>query len=825
MPVLRPYTFSFITLASIQGLRLLSRAMPIPLMRRIRPLKQTWKIVVAVVLLVAGVTRADNELRRERLAELIKNLDAQIVPSDQRDEMRSMVRSNLRRRVQEANDRSREQWSKIETREQWEAFRNPRIEALRRSLGDFPDPPKRLNLRVTGKLDGDGYRIENVVYETRPGLWATANLYVPAKPTKSMPGILLCHSHHRPKEQGELQDMGMTWARAGCVVLVPDHLGHGERRQHPFRSVADYDGEFRVSRQDYYFRYDTGMQLHLVGESLIGWMVWDLMRGVDVLLSRKNVDTKKIILLGAVAGGGDPCAVAAALDGRISAAVPFNFGGPQPETRYPLPEDSETSFNYAGSGSWESTRNLRSSAAEGFLPWVIVSSIAPRRLIFAHEFNWHRERDPVWKRLQAVYGLNDAEDKLAYTHGRGELRGRPPEATHCTNVGPFHRRRIHEVLRHWFEIDVTPETEFQKNLASEKLQCMTDETRDEVQPQPLFKLVSQLADAKLSAARKRRDQMTPAEKRNQMRDQWRSLLGVVKPNSEVGIREVESMSQTDEITVQRLVLECQPGISVPMILLAPREVGESNITVVALAHAGKEVFLRKRSHEIAELLDKGASVCLPDLRGTGVSRGGLDHGQYSAATSRSSTELMLGGTTVGTQLSDLQAVVTFLRLRISDSKTEPRIILWGDSLSEVNSPRANFNMPRRIDGRPNQSEPLGGLLAMLGALLDQEIAGVYVRGGLANFRSVLQHQQVSIPHDVVIPSVLTTGDLSDVAAALAPRTLRLEGLVDGLNRRLPIDAAKKEYEIALQSYRKGGKADNFIISETTTSPAALLPMN
>ena len=55
-----------------------------------------------------------------------------------------------------------------------------------------------------------------------------------------MPGILIAHSHHRPKTQGELQDMGMTWARAGCVVLVIDQLGHGERADHPFQNEQNY---------------------------------------------------------------------------------------------------------------------------------------------------------------------------------------------------------------------------------------------------------------------------------------------------------------------------------------------------------------------------------------------------------------------------------------------------------------------------------------------------------------------------------------------------------------------------------------------------------
>ena len=47
----------------------------------------------------------------------------------------------------------------------------------------------------------------------------------------------------------------MTWARLGCAVLVPDHLGHGERRQHPFIREDSYPGPFKLGRQDYYFRY------------------------------------------------------------------------------------------------------------------------------------------------------------------------------------------------------------------------------------------------------------------------------------------------------------------------------------------------------------------------------------------------------------------------------------------------------------------------------------------------------------------------------------------------------------------------------------------
>ena len=49
------------------------------------------------------------------------------------------------------------------------------------------------------------------------------------------------------------------------------------------------------------------------------------MRGIDLLLGRKGIDKEKIIVLGSVAGGGDPAAVVAALDSRVTAAAVFNF--------------------------------------------------------------------------------------------------------------------------------------------------------------------------------------------------------------------------------------------------------------------------------------------------------------------------------------------------------------------------------------------------------------------------------------------------------------------------------------------------------------------
>ena len=267
------------------------------------------------------------------LTDALKQLDASVLSSDDasRKQHQRMLPDLASRLLREANQASTKVWRGIDSREAWQRFADDKVAALTRAIGGQSDSHEAPNVHVSRTIDGEGFHIRNIAFASRPQFYVTANLYVPDPLPDAAPGIIIQPSHHNPKTQGELQDMGMTWARAGCYVLVMDQVGHGERRAHPFATDNDYPRPFRRSRQDYYFRYNTGMQLHLVGDSLIGWQVHDLRSGVDVLLDQKNIDPKRIIMMGSVAGGGDPAACASAIDKRITCAVIFNFGGPQPE--------------------------------------------------------------------------------------------------------------------------------------------------------------------------------------------------------------------------------------------------------------------------------------------------------------------------------------------------------------------------------------------------------------------------------------------------------------------------------------------------------------
>ncbi len=715
-------------------------------------LKSIGYVFTALALLSACGVAAAPALQLEQL-------DPRVLPVE--SDPAGMLSRDIRRRLTEANDRESAAWREIRSLEDWQRYVKPRIQALRERLGiqKTPDaPPKFL---VTGKHSGEGYEIQNVVFESRPGLAVSANLYRPHEPRASMPAILIVHSHHAPKTQNELQDMGITWARQGAVVLVMDLPGHGERRQHKFADESNYPRMFRVSRQDYYFRYNTGLQLPLVGQSLMAWMVHDLRRGIDLVVSLPGVDKTRIALLGAVAGGGDPCAVTAAVDERITLAAPFNFGGPQPESTFPLPDDAETRFNYAGGGSWESTRNLQFSASEGFLSWVIVGSLAPRGLVYGHEFSWDRPRDPVWKRLETIFGFYQASDRLSYAQGRGRLSGQPPEATHCTNIGPVHRERIHLALRDWLGLAI-PEKEATERRPATELLAMTSEARSQFQP----RLIHEIAAASIEK-----------DRQANLREHWSQALGDIRPSA------VRVIRRDRNALIERVAVETQPGIQVPLLLLLPDTARYLRPPVViGMAQAGKQGFLKHRAETINALLAGGAAVCLPDLRGTGETQPGEGRGRTSSATSLSSSAWMLGQTMLGWRLKDLRGVCRWLQT--CEDLDADRLVLWGESFAPVNDPSREFDVPWDAENLPSQSEPGGALLALFGGLFEEHVRGVYARGGLVSYQSLLESPYLYVPHDAAVPFAVTGNDvdLPAVAAALGPRPLNLEAQVDGRNR-------------------------------------------
>jgi dienelactone hydrolase len=714
-----------------------------------------------------------------------------------------MMEKYLRGRVLRVLEEEKRAWDSVKSQADWERYRDSRLNSLRTSLGTFPDRCP-LETRITREFRGDGYRWQNIVYQSQPGLWVTANLYLPAEPHDRMPGIVIIHSHHAPKSQFELQDMGIIWARAGCAVLVPDQLGYGERIQN-----------YPWDREAHNSSYTLGIQLELPGENLTKWRVWDNIRAVDLLLSRKDINREGIIIMGGVAGGGDIAAVAAAIDPRIGTVVPFNFGEAQPAQLRSLPEKNQWPLDLAdpGWGDIESTGVIPRATIDQFLPWFICVSVAPRRFIYSYELGWNVADEPAWSRYQKVFGLYNALGNLADAHGFGLMPG-PGEAF---NIGPANRRTLYPTLQRWFGITVpfgdmnnslyenhdARSSVIDRNPVSE-LTVLTPSVTSELRMRSAHEIAHEQGEAAVNAARAKLGKMTLDERRRSLQTQWAGKLGDIEPNhhAEAIVRWTKDVQAA---RAEAITLTVEPGILVPLLLLRPstRAVSQPGV-VVGLADGGKESFLTERSSQIDALLKAGVAVCLPDVRGTGETTPyqKFDLDGDAILEHIAGTEVMLGDTVLGKRLKDFRSVLAYLESR--QDLDSHRIGLWAESFAPPNPPRLLIDEQLQWQVGPDveqQAQPLGGLLALLGALYEDDVRTIAVDGGLASYLSVLDDNFAYVPADAMVPGILEVGDIADLAAALAPRPVLLCGLVDGRDRLMPSAVLRSELAEVYQAYR------------------------
>ena len=156
---------------------------------------------------------------------------------------------------------------------------------LRTIVGDLPERTP-LNARTVGTIACDGYRIEKVLYESRPGHHVTANLYLPAlaTPTSRVPGVLVpCGHSDNGKASGPYQSVCILLAKNGCAALIYDPIGQGERNQ-----IAELKRMARTST-----RWWASAAL-LVGWNTANYRVWDGLRSMDYLASRAEVDPARL---------------------------------------------------------------------------------------------------------------------------------------------------------------------------------------------------------------------------------------------------------------------------------------------------------------------------------------------------------------------------------------------------------------------------------------------------------------------------------------------------------------------------------------------------
>ena len=273
-------------------------------------------------------------------------------------------------------------------------------ERLGKCFGPMPEKTP-LNARVLKTLERDGYRIENVIYESRPGFPVTANLYVPTNRRTPSPGVLVPVGHFSSGKVGSAT-IAQALVRQGYVALAFDPIGQGERYQYVDAAFKPMHGG--GTGEHIY----SGVRMPLVGETLPTWFVWDCIRSLDYLILRPEVDSRHLGITGS-SGGGNQTKLLCGFDLRLTMAAPScNVTSLRRLVENERPLDPEN------------------------LPWGLLAhgldhsdflaAMAPRAVLLVgqeNDFFDVRGFEEACVRLRRLYALLGAEENFSFYLGTG----------------------------------------------------------------------------------------------------------------------------------------------------------------------------------------------------------------------------------------------------------------------------------------------------------------------------------------------------------------------------------------------------------------------
>lgn len=149
----------------------------------------------------------------------------------------------------------------------------------------------------------NGYRIENVLFESFPGWEVNATVYVPLNYSPPFPAVVIPVGHSG-KQKVDYQLPAQFFAQCGYLAIVFDPPGQASEKQ-------PGNDHFR-----------DGMRCYLVGETSSQYFVGDALRCIDYLETRPDVDLSQGVAMTGVSGGGTTTTLAAILDDRITVTGP-----------------------------------------------------------------------------------------------------------------------------------------------------------------------------------------------------------------------------------------------------------------------------------------------------------------------------------------------------------------------------------------------------------------------------------------------------------------------------------------------------------------------
>lgn len=211
------------------------------------------------------------------------------------------------------------------TRAQAQAWQRQLRARLTSLLGGFPETRPALEPRTLEVRDFPRYRREKFVFESRPGLAVLGYLLTPSAGKAPFPAVVCVPGHgrgvddivgidakgrDRTDKDGYQHDFAIQAVEHGMAAVAIEPMAFGCRRDARTRRRGLGDSACQPT---------AGTAL-LLGQTMIAWRVWDVMRTIDWIETRKELDARRVGCMG-ISGGGTCTTFAAALEPRIRAAM------------------------------------------------------------------------------------------------------------------------------------------------------------------------------------------------------------------------------------------------------------------------------------------------------------------------------------------------------------------------------------------------------------------------------------------------------------------------------------------------------------------------
>ncbi len=639
----------------------------------------------------------------------------------------------------------------LKTEAQWIKRQQEVKKILMEIVGPFPEK-NPLNPKIVGIVKKDGYKLEKIIYESRPEFYVTACLFIPDGLTSKAPVILNPIGHSDDGFRGTMyQTIILNLVKKGFVVLTYDPISQGERLQY-------YDPEIGRSRIGWSTCEHSymGTQCFISGNSFARYRIWDCIRAIDYLSTRDEVDINRIGVNG-ISGGGTLTTYISAFDDRVYASAP---------------ECYITGFKrlFESIGPQDAEQNLYHGIANSIDHADLLEVRAPKPILImstTRDFFSIQGARETYKEVKKVYKAFHKEDNISMTED---------DAPHDST------RKNREAMYAFFQKHLnnpgSPYDEDVEFLTAEELKVTTTgQVSTSLGGRTVFDFNS--AETKKLIDKLENSRKSLSDHLQKVKCSAKMLSGYIHSD-----RTPKSMFigryKHEGYCIEKYVINGEGKCVIPLILAIPTDM-KKHPAMIYIRPDGKSSV----NNDIESLTKKGFAVIAPDLTGFGET-GGLyvDESAYSPWYGVWFGSIQIARSILAIQAGDITRVVRFL---------ESRDDIDCNSISAVAYTQA---CPALLHS----------------AVFEDAIKNVTLIEPLISYRSVVMNRYYRtnlIPS--MVAGALTAYDLPDLMACLAPRRLTMINITD--QNKEKADPILIEQELAVVRSAYADFKDNLLIRD------------